>query len=273
MENPQKISDKKLLALCLCFGRRAQLWRRKFIGLLPEVNRRSLYERRGCSSIFEFAFKFAGLSKEQVQRVFQLERQFEDKPALHTVLVEGQVSMNKLARVASIATLENEAALANQVRLLSQKTLETLVRDERENDSPEPLFEEKVVRAHNFELSEEVVQELNRLSEQGQDVNAILLELLQGRRAAIEEKKVALAEETQVTDSRYIPVAIRRVLKEEHGSKCSMPTCARPAQEIHHTQRFSLARTHDPHYLAPLCREHHQLAHAVDIKYHQVRTG
>ncbi len=42
--------------------------------------------------------------------------------------------------------------------------------------------------------------------------------------------------------------------------------------EIHHTQRFSLASTHDPHYLAPLCKEHHQLAHAVDLKVQEYWT-
>lgn len=39
MENPEQFSDGKLY---------------KFIGLLPEVYRRKLYEKKGFSSIFEF---------------------------------------------------------------------------------------------------------------------------------------------------------------------------------------------------------------------------
>ena len=102
-------------------------------------------------------------------------------------------------------------------------------------------------------------------------MNAILLELLQQREAAIENQKEELAKDLQPTNSRYIPVNVRRILQQEHGKKCSMPTCTKAAQEIHHTQRFSLARTHDPRYLAPLCRSHHQLAHAIDVRVQECR--
>lgn len=270
-----KISDEKLLQLCERFGRRALLWRRKFIGLLPEVNRRRLYERRGCQSIFEFAAKLAGVSEEQVRRAVNLSYEFRDKPALQQLLTSGSVGLSKLARVASVATPENEFELAEKVRLLPQKALETLVRDERvsekQNGSAKPLFEVKSVRAHmTFELSVEVVEELNCLHEQGQDVNAILLELLAQRKLRIEQKKEVLAGEA--ARSRTIPTKIRRVLHEEYGQKCSIATCQKPSEEIHHTQRFSLSHSHDPHYLAPLCREHHQLAHAVDVRVQELRA-
>lgn len=271
------MSDEKLLQLCQLYGKRALIWHRKFIGLLPEVNRRRLYEKRGCQSIFEFAYKLAGLSKEQVQRAIQLERTFVDKPALHKVLVEGKASVSKLAKVASIATLENEEFLAEQVRLLPRKALETLARDEhvlkKQSDLNKPLFGAKVVPGNNFELSTEVVEELNRLHRQGQDVNKILLQLLQKRREEISEKKKKLAEAAEYTSSRYIPARVRHLLQEEYGQKCSIVACKKPAKEIHHTQRFSLAHTHNPRYLAPLCHEHHLLAHAVDVKFHQVRSG
>ena len=266
-----EISDEKLLALCEKFGKRALLWRRKFTGLLPEVQRRRLYERRGFGSIFEFAFRLGGLSEAQVREVLCLEKRFLDKPALHTALVEGLVSVNKLARVASIATAENEQELVETVQLLSQNALKTFVRDERQNGLANPLFEVKSLAGQTFKLSPEVIEKLNRLSEQGQDVNALLLELLNGREEKIQEQKEELAQELKPTSSRYIPVKIRRHLRQEHGQKCSMPTCSNPSQEIHHTQRFSLSRTHDPHYLAPLCRAHHQLAHAIDVRVQECR--
>jgi hypothetical protein len=146
--------------------------------------------------------------------------------------------------------------------------LETLVRDERvferQNGSLKPLIDVKSVPGHtSFELSNEVVEKLNHLHEQGQDVNAVLLELLEGREAQIEAAKDELG---GPASSRHIPAKVRRVLREEFGKKCSIATCRKPAAEIHHTQRFSLAHSHDPHYLAPLCHEHHQLAHAVDVR-------
>lgn len=80
-----------------------RIWRQKFLGLLPEVYKRRLYEKKGFGSIFEFAKKLAGVSEEQVRLVLNLEKRFEDKPILKALLVEGTVSVNKLARIVSIA--------------------------------------------------------------------------------------------------------------------------------------------------------------------------
>ncbi|MBI4994924.1 hypothetical protein HZC21_04765, partial [Candidatus Peregrinibacteria bacterium] len=99
-----KLTDEKLYELCKKYGMAARLWRQKFIGLLPEVNRRRLYERKGFSSIFEFAAKLCGLSKEQVYLTLNLEKRFEDKPVLKRMLENGEASINKLTRIVSIAT-------------------------------------------------------------------------------------------------------------------------------------------------------------------------
>ena len=55
-------------------------------------------------------------------------------------------------------------------------------------------------------------------------------------------------------------------MKEEFGDKCSMSGCMRLARQIHHTQRFALAGVHDPRYMAPMCEEHHRIAHGIDMK-------
>lgn len=271
------MTDEKLYQLCKQYGRAARRWRQKFIGLLPEVNRRRLYEKKGCASIFEFAAKLAGLSQEQVRLALNLEKRFEDKPALKTLLTEGEVSLHKLERIAPIATLENEEELAEKVRVLSKNALETLARDERlvqnENGLAKPLFDTKSTpgRTLNFELSHELIAELNELHAQGRDMNKLLINLLQERKEKIEEQKEELSEAATSTESRYIPAKILAFLKEEYGDKCSIKTCFRPAVETHHSQRFSLASIHDPKYLAPLCHEHHSIAHAVDRKVQAYR--
>ena len=73
------MTDKELYKLCKKFGKRTLEARRKFAGLLPEVLKRHLYEKKGFSSIYEFAAKLAGMSHEQVNLVLRLERKFEDK--------------------------------------------------------------------------------------------------------------------------------------------------------------------------------------------------
>src|SRR3989338_493176 len=162
------MTDEKLYELARLYGRNALVWRQKFMGLLPEVEKRKLYERKGCGSIFEFAYKLAGLSEQQVRTALNLEKRFEGLPVLRGLLVEGKVSVSKLVRVASIATATNEGELAEAVQLLPQKALETFVRDERcenENGLGEPLFGAKSLRAHELGLSEEVTGKLLELQE------------------------------------------------------------------------------------------------------------
>ena len=288
-----KLTDEKLYELCKEYGVRARLWRQKFIGLLPEVNRRRLYEKKGFSSIFEFAFKLCGLSAEQVRLALNLEKRFEDKPVLKSMLENGETSINKLARVVSIATPENEEELAEKIKILPVRALETLVRDEKylknldvsqqigeggfknKNGLQKPLFEGKSlhVQTLNFELSDDVKQELNELSSKGIEVNELLRNMLKQRKEKIEEEKEKIAGTIQPTKSGYIQVRIRKILKEEHGKKCSIPNCQKPAKVLHHTQRLSLSRTHDPRFLAPLCKEHHEIAHSIDIKYHKLKES
>ncbi len=275
-------SDQKLLYLCHKYGNQARFWKQKFAGLLPEVNRRKLYEQKGFGSIFEFAARLAGMSEEQVRRVLNLEKKFESTPLLKNMLINGEASVNKLARIASIVTPDNEEILANQVKLLSKNALETLVKDEKQNGSSVP--------GHNSEnpekelqLSSEVKQQLLELQEKGLDLNQLLQEFLNRRKEELEQAKEDAAKELinrqaeslckdQNQPSRYISMKIKKLITQEFGTKCSMPTCQKLSENIHHTQRFSLAHTHDPRYLAPMCKEHHLIAHSIDVKFQEKRS-
>ena len=57
------MTDEELYEKAVMYGRNALLWRQRFMGLLPEVQRRGLYAKKGFGSVFEFAFKLAGLSE------------------------------------------------------------------------------------------------------------------------------------------------------------------------------------------------------------------
>ena len=292
------ISDEKLYELCQTYGERARLWRQKFAGLLPEVFKRELHKKKGFGSIYEFAAKLAGMSEKQVDIVLHLEKKFEDRPILKQMLEQGEVSVNKLVRVASISTAENEDFWAAQVKFLPKAALETLVRDEKYaaasftgSDLQENNFIEKLMPGHHgngkltipqeLNLSAEVSQKLLELQQKGIDLNALLIEFLKKRDLDIAQKKEKLSAEAKPTNSHYIFTEVRAVLDEEHGEKCSIKTCSKPAEHIYHEQRFALAKIHDPKYLAPLCsplarfdalascKEHHQIAHSIDLKYQE----
>ena len=172
------MNDKELLETAEFYGKKLLHWRYKFTGLLAEINKRKLYEKKNCSSIFEFAAKFGGLSEEQVRRALNLDKKFEELPNLHAALVNGEVSINKLLRVAAIATLENEEKLVSAAKILSNRAIETFVRDEKENGLFKSQIEVKSVHVH---ISEEVKLRLAELQEKGIDINEIISAALNKR--------------------------------------------------------------------------------------------
>jgi len=158
-----------------------------------------------------------------------------------------------------------------------------------------PLFDPKVVHVHSLDLEEDVETELAEMQGRGIDINEFLREALKKRKENIEIEKTKLAEEqiekcTRARDGSgqtenpqikgvsapsagYMPVKIKKILTKEHGTKCSVPHCPKPAKTFHHTARFSLTYNHDPHFLAPLCEAHHEIAHKIDIKYVEAVKG
>jgi hypothetical protein len=44
------MSDENLYNLCILYGEKARMWRQKFIGLLPEVYKRRLFEKKGFAT-------------------------------------------------------------------------------------------------------------------------------------------------------------------------------------------------------------------------------
>ncbi len=265
------MTDEQLYRKAKFYGKNALYWRQKFIGLLPEVERRRLYEKKGCDSVFEFAFKLAGLSEKQVRKVLNLERRFSDKPVLKALLERGEVSVNKLVRVVSIATPQNEGEWAQAVQVLPNRAIETLVRDEKQNGLNKPQIEKKSAHVHALKLSDEVTEKLLELQEKGIDVNEVLLELLKKREEEIAEEKKTISEGLGAAKPGYVPQRLKKILRKEHGTKCSIRTCKKPAQQLHHTQTFALSQRHDPHYLAPLCKDHHTIAHAINLKVQEKR--
>ena len=290
MINLQNLSDKKLFLICKKCGAAALKARRKFAGLLPEVYAREIAERekgrswlkkRGFSCIYEFAAKLAGMSRDQIDLVLRLEKRFEDKPVLRGALVSGEVSANKLARVVSIATAENQQDILGKVEALSSRALEVFVKDfKNQNGLDEPKMGDanlhvRVLKSNldlDLELDEDVKNELIEMKKKGIDVNQILREFLRGRKEKLEQEKSEVVEKQMrerhdraiigMPANRYISVEVRRVVTLEFGNKCSMPGCSKPAENLHHEKGFAKDQCHDPRFLKPMCRGHHEIAHA-----------
>lgn len=261
------MNDKQLYTLCKKYGAAALEARRKFAGLLPEVYRRRLYEKKGFESIYIFGAKLAGMSRKHVDTVLRLEKRFVDKPVLKEALVRGEVSCNKLARIASIATQDNQEELLEKTEQFSNRALEVLVKDVRNKAKNE----QKSLHVQTLELDEDVEKELAQMQGKGIDVNEFLRECIKRRTQEISEEKEKLSNAARPTASRYIKADVRRILHKEHGSTCSIPGCNKPAAVLHHTNRFALSRIHDPHYISPQCHGHHEISHSIDKKVYDMR--
>ncbi|MCX6733706.1 MAG: HNH endonuclease [Candidatus Peregrinibacteria bacterium] len=264
-----ELSDRELLERCVKFGKEALLWRNKFRALLPEVEKRKLYFKEGYPSIYVFGKILAGLSEEQVSESLHIALRLEDKPALRDLLESGEVSVNKIAKIMSIATVENECELAAKVQIMSTRTLEVFSRDVRNLHVKKP--ESNLSFAQELHLDEDVRKRLIELEEKGIDINQLLREALDRRDEEIMQAKEQITESLPVQSSRYIPVRVRNILKKEYGQKCAKNGCQKPSQHAHHTRRWAMDGSHDPNFMAPLCREHHQIAHAIDVRVQEMR--
>jgi hypothetical protein len=63
--------------------------------------------------------------------------------------------------------------------------------------------------------------------------------------------------------SRYIPAKIKCELRQKHNDHCAYWGCNKPAEQIHHQNRFALKRNHKD--LIPLCKIHHDFIHQIEL--------
>ena len=250
-----KLSDKDLYALCKEYGRKARFWRRKFAGLLPEVERRGLYRRRGCGSIYEFAAKLAGMSKESVDKILRLSKKLEDKPFLLEQLETGAQSWSKLEKVAYIATSQTDGAWAERIENMPQPAVEAFVQNFRLKTTLQSETE-PVKSAIQFTVKPALAQKLQQLSKRA-DFESLLEKFVESVGAQEQSEKPQAVS----TPSRHIPTEIDRYVRARTNDLCAFPCCTKIGTSLHHTQRWALENIHDPDRLHLLCTNHERLAH------------
>ncbi len=131
VSDPEQLSDRELLELCQHMGNIAVKSRRMFIGLLPLVARRKVYDVKKFSSIFHFALMVGGVSYDVVDEVLRLDAQLIKLPLLRRALYRGEIGWSKIRAVLSLVTSGNETQWLGLLRSLSKPALEIYVRDYR----------------------------------------------------------------------------------------------------------------------------------------------
>ncbi len=251
------------------YGKSAKEWQRKCILLLPETVRLRVWEEKGFSCIYEYAGKLAGMSKGQVIDALYILKKIEDKPALMRVVEEKGI--NAVRPVVSIATMEDEKFWAGKAREMGNNTLRVFVRDvTREalvmNESQQvrdiPKNENKI-KIIAMQLPSKLAQRLEKLKGAGSWAE-IVEELVEAKEKENAIRKIKLEEEkpeAMRTDSKHVPRGIRSYIRRRSEGKCEFPNCGKKTEHLHHVNRFSSDKVHDPDMIVALCKAHHDLAH------------
>jgi len=279
-------------------GKNAREWMRKCVMMLPEIERRLVWEKKGFSSIYEYAAKLAGMSRETVDDGLRILKKAEGKPNLMAVIEKRGI--NAVRPVMGIATTETEKFWADKAKSMSKNTLEMYVREfrkefgdgdenrklgkrrtstpeekgellaEGEQESAVEKFPKKVIV---MELGGMVLEKLEKLKGQ-KSWDELMEQLLKEREENLEARKpvavrakmVRSAEENKDGSegrrySRHIPMAVRRHVLAKTNGQCAFPRCVKKAKILHHTERFAVKKWHDVEKIRPMCVAHERIAH------------
>ncbi len=129
--DPEYLSDADLLKRCQQLGSISVKSRRMFIGLLPLIARRNIYDVKKFSSIFHFALIVGGVSYDVASEVLRLDAQLIDLPHLRRALYRGEIGWSKIRAVLSLVTSGNEETWLELLKNLSRSALIVYTRDLR----------------------------------------------------------------------------------------------------------------------------------------------
>ncbi len=127
--DPEQLTDRQLFETAQRIGALALKSRREFIGLLPLIERRRAYEGRMFYSIYDFAAKVGGISKDVVIEVLRVDAYLVDTPKLRKKLYRGEIGWSKIRSIMHMVNRGNEDEWIQKLENLSKSALEVYLRD------------------------------------------------------------------------------------------------------------------------------------------------
>ena len=104
---------------------------RQLQALLPEIFKQEIFKKHGCMTIYEYAWKFAGFSKNLVEKIMRTSKHLKNKPCLMRLIEKEGV--HKVAMVATLATPETDKIFAEHVKNMSKPALFEYAKEIRRN--------------------------------------------------------------------------------------------------------------------------------------------
>lgn len=237
----------------------------RLIFLLLQIYEQEIYKKHGCSTIYEYAFKYAKLSKERVQKALRTLRNTENTPEVRAKIET--CGLDKVALVAKLATPEDQHIYAAHVENMSTATLQAFTKEIRHGSPVAPKM--------TIELDEEMQIMFNQLKKKHgtsmsnqQALKVILKSVFEdafpksaGAGGLKNDQTVQkdVPHMTPTFPSRAIPARTKQEIQQKTNGKCAYPHCTKPIETDHHTIPFAFRRSHKD--AVGLCEIHHEFCH------------
>ena len=134
MKNPQKMTDKELVAKVKELTDVIYISRDQFIACLIEVKKRKLWDNGRFLSIFHYAKVMACLTEDVTERVFRMYDRIKDYPHILKLFLEAKVSWSKIEIVARVLNKRNARHFAQRLQTNRTSTLKRLVKNIRKRN-------------------------------------------------------------------------------------------------------------------------------------------
>jgi len=125
----QKLSseDKTIHDQFTDYGRNAKEWMKKCVFLLPKIEQREIWAKKGFPNIYEYARKLAGMSRNKVNESLRILKITDGFPEIIKVIKQKGIFAVK--PVVNLLTKETELFWAQRTLEMKKSTLETFVKD------------------------------------------------------------------------------------------------------------------------------------------------
>ena len=98
--NPEKAKDAEIIASLKSMGKKIKTFRRRFVALLPEIEKRQLYKKLNYDSTANLAFCEADFSPGVVQKILRMARFLEPFATLKRLFEKSDIGWSKFATIA-----------------------------------------------------------------------------------------------------------------------------------------------------------------------------
>ena len=253
------------------------------LGILMEMQVKSLFLPLGFRNLFDYALRALQLSEAQASYFLHVARKAEVVPELKTAVDTGRINLSKARRIAPVITSRNSAEWIEKAATLPQRELEravTLV-------NPSAFCKDRVrpIAPERSELRVGISTDVEKKLKRVQD----LLSQKTAKAATLEEAIDAMAEAflerndpvrkaeraspkkpaptPEPRGRRPRPAAVNHAVnrrdqgrcahQEENGNRCQ----ERRWLHVHHRLPVARGGTNDPQNLVTLCSAHHAMHH------------